>query len=153
MPEKEVAYFEVFHEVTRAVLSVLNVEMVLHLIAERIVSSLDIKASALMLLDEQTHRLELVASHHLSKEYLEKGPLYADRSIADALGGRPVLVENAAADDRVQYREEASEEGIASILSVPMVMRGRVIGVLRIYTSQSRPPCRVSRQGHLEWWD
>jgi signal transduction protein with GAF and PtsI domain len=92
MPEKEVAYFEVFHEVTRAVLSVLNVEMVLHLIAERIVSSLDIKASALMLLDEQTHRLELVASHHLSKEYLEKGPLYADRSIADALGGRPVLV-------------------------------------------------------------
>jgi signal transduction protein with GAF and PtsI domain len=138
MPEKEVAYLQVFHEVTRAVLSVLNVEMVIHLIAERIVWSLDIKASALMLLDEQTHQLELVASHGLSQKYLEKGPLYAGKSIADALGGRPVLVEDAAADDRVQYREEATEEGIASILSVPMVMRGRVIGVLRIYTSQSR---------------
>jgi len=138
MPEKEVAYFQVFHEVTRAVLSVLNVEVVLHLIARGIVSSLDIKASALMLLDENTHRLELVASHGLNQKYLRKGPLYADRSIADVLRGEPVLVENAPADDRLQYREEAREEGIASILSVPMMMRGRVIGVLRIYTAEPR---------------
>ncbi len=138
MPEKEVAYFQVFHEVTRAVLSVLNVEVVLHLIARGIVSSLDIKASALMLLDENTHRMELVASHRLSQKYLRKGPLYADRSIADVLRGEPVLVENAPADDRVQYREEAREEGIASILSVPMMMRGLVIGVLRIYTTEPR---------------
>ena len=138
MPEKKVEYFEVFHGVIRAVLSVLHVETVLHLIAEGVVSSLDIKASALMLLNENTQRLELAASHRLSAKYLEKGPLYADRSIADALRGRPVLVENAPADDRVQYREEAREEGIASILSVPMVMREQVIGVLRIYTSEPR---------------
>ena len=138
MPEKEVAYFQVFHEVTRAVLSVLDVELVLHLITKGIVSSLDIKASALMLLSEKSHRLELVASHGLSQKYLGKGPLYADRSIADALRDRPVLVENAPTDDRVQYREEATEEGIASILSVPMVMREQVIGVLRIYTAEPR---------------
>lgn len=138
MPEKEVDYFQVFHEVTRAVLSVLDVETVLHLITKGIVSSLDTKASALMLLSEKTHQLELVASHGLSQKYLGKGPLYADRSIADALGGRPVLVEDAPADNRVQYREEAREEGIASILSVPMEMRGRVIGVLRIYTAEPR---------------
>jgi GAF domain-containing protein len=138
MPEKEVAYFQVFHEVTRAVLSVLDVETVLHLITKRIVSSLDIKASALMLLSEKSHRLELVASHGLTQKYLGKGPLYSDRSIADALRDRPILVENARADERVQYREEAREEGIASILSVPMVMREEVIGVLRIYTAEPR---------------
>ena len=91
-----------------------------------------------MLLDESSHRLELAASQGLSQKYLEKGPLYADRSIADASRGEPVLVENAPADDRVQYRQEAREEGIASILSVPMVMRGQFIGVLRIYTSEAR---------------
>ncbi len=135
----DVQYSQVFHEVTRAVLSVLNVKAVLHLIAKRIVSPLGIKASALMLLDAETHRLELVASHRLSDKYLRKGPLDADRSIADALSGRPVLVENAATDARVQYREEAREEGVASILSVPMVIRGRVIGVLRLYTAEPRP--------------
>jgi GAF domain-containing protein len=138
MAEKEFEYFQIFHEVTRAVLSVLDVEAVLHLITKAIVSSLDIKGSTLMLLDEESHRLELVASHGLSQKYLEKGPLYADRSIADASRGKPVLVENAPADDRVQYRQEAREEGIASILSVPMVMRGQFIGVLRIYTSEPR---------------
>ena len=138
MAEKEFEYFQIFHEVTRAVLSVLDVEAVLHLITKAIVSSLDIKGSTLMLLDEKSHRLEQVASHDLSQKYLGKGPLDADRSIADASRGKPVLVENAPADERVQYRQEAREEGIASILSVPMVMREQVIGVLRIYTAEPR---------------
>ena len=138
MAEKEFEYFKTFHEVTRAFLSALNLEAVLDLITKAIVSSLDIKGSTLMLLDEKSHRLELVASHGLSQKYLEKGPLYADRSIADASRGKPVMVENAPADGRVQYGQEAREEGIASILSVPMVMRGRFIGALRIYTSEPR---------------
>ena len=138
MAEKEFEYFQIFHEVTRAVLSVLDVEAVLHLITKAIVSSLDIRGSTLMLLDEKSHRLEQVASHGLSQKYLEKGPLDADRSIADASRGKPVLVENAPADDRVQYRQQAREEGIASIISVPMVMREQVIGVLRIYTGEPR---------------
>jgi signal transduction protein with GAF and PtsI domain len=138
MEGEEVAYLQVFSEVSRAVLSVLDVEAVLGLIVERIVQPLGIKASALRLLDERTHRLELAASHGLSEEYLKKGALFADRSMADALRGRPVLVENAPADDRVQYREEARAEGIASILSVPMLVKGRIIGVLRIYTAEPR---------------
>jgi GAF domain-containing protein len=138
MAEKEFEYFQIFHEITRAILSVLHVKAVLHRITMAIVSSLDIKGSTLMLLDEKSHHLELVASHGLSQKYLEKGPLYADRSIADVSRGEPVLVENAPVDDRVQYRQEASEEGIASILSAPMVMRGQFIGVLRIYTSEPR---------------
>jgi GAF domain-containing protein len=138
MAEKEFEYFQVYHEITRAILSVLDVKAVLHLITKAVVSSLDIKGSTLMLLDEKSQHLELVASHGLSQKYLKKGPLYADRSIADASRGQPVLVENAPADDRVQYQQEAGEEGIASILSVPMVMRGRFIGVLRIYTSEPR---------------
>lgn len=138
MAEKEFEYFRIFHEVTRAVLSALDAEAVLHLITKTIVLSLDIKGSTLMLLDEKSHRFELVATYGLSQKYLEKGPLYADRSIADASRGKPVLVENAPADDRVQYRQEAREEGIVSILSVPMVMRGQFIGVLRIYTGEPR---------------
>lgn len=138
MQEEEIAYLQIFSEVSRAVLSVLDVEAVLGLIAERIVRPLGIKASALRLLDERTRRLELAASHGLTEEYLGKGALFADRSIADVLRGQPVLVENAPADDRIQYREEARAEGIASILSVPMLVKGRIIGVLRIYTAEPR---------------
>ncbi|NIQ39326.1 MAG: GAF domain-containing protein [Proteobacteria bacterium] len=138
MRGREVEYFQVFHEVSRALLSVLDSKTVLHLIAKRLVSPLDAKASALMLLDENTRRLELVAFHRLSQRYLGKGPVAADRSIADALSGRPVLVENAPEDERIQYKDEAKEEGIASILSVPMIVKGQILGVLRIYTAQPR---------------
>ncbi len=45
---------------------------------------------------------------------------------------------NAAKDPRAQYQKEAEEEGIYSIVSVPFSVKGRIIGVLRLYTSQPR---------------
>jgi GAF domain-containing protein len=39
-------------------------------------------------------------------------------------------------DPRIQYPEAAKKEGIASILSVPIFVRGEVIGAMRVYTSQ-----------------
>ena len=60
------------------------------------------------------------------------------RALLEALGGRPVAVLNAVDDDRIQYQKQAKEEGVASILSVPVLLRGEVIGVMRIYTAQPR---------------
>ena len=39
---------------------------------------------------------------------------------------------------RVQYPDEAKNEGIASIFSVPISVKGHIIGVLRIYMSEMR---------------
>ena len=64
MAEKEFEYFRIFHEITRAVLSALDAEAVLHLITKTIVLSLDIKGSTLMLLDEKSHRFELARKFH-----------------------------------------------------------------------------------------
>ena len=138
MTEKEIGYFRIFQEVARAVLSVLSVKEVLHLISKRIVVALNAKASALMLINEKTGKLEIMTSHLLSKEYLGKGPLDPEKSISETLKGEPVLVEDATTDKRIQYGEMARKEGIASILSVPMTIRGEVTGVLRIYTARQR---------------
>jgi hypothetical protein len=53
MAEKDIKYFRIFQEVARAVLSILNVEAILHLISNKVVSALDVKASALMLIDKK----------------------------------------------------------------------------------------------------
>jgi len=39
-------------------------------------------------------------------------------------------------DPRVQYPEAAQKEGVVSILSVPIYVRGEVIGAMRVYTSE-----------------
>jgi GAF domain-containing protein len=62
----------------------------------------------------------------------------ADRSLAEAMEGKTVYTPDATSDDRIQYQQEARKEGIASILSVPLPIKGRVIGVLRLYTANPR---------------
>ena len=43
---------------------------------------------------------------------------------------------DATEDDRIQYRPQAKEEGIASILSAPVMLAGDVVGVIRVYTGE-----------------
>jgi signal transduction protein with GAF and PtsI domain len=138
MTRKEIAYFRVFHEVSRAILSVLDSKEVLNLIVRRIVPAMKLKAASLRLLNERTNDLELVASHLLSKKYVNKGPLNADKSVPEVLEGRPVLITDAQNDPRIQYRKEKAEQGIASILSIPVQIHDKVIGMLRLYTSSPR---------------
>jgi len=138
MVRKEIAYFRVFHEVSRSILSVLDSKEVLRLIVKRIVPAMKLKAASLRLLNEKTNDLELAASRFLSKKYLKKGPLDADKSVPEVLEGKPVLIIDAQNDPRIQYRKEKAEEGIASVLSVPVQIYTKVIGMLRLYTSFPR---------------
>jgi len=138
MVRKEIAYFRVFHEVSRSILSVLDSKEVLRLIVRRIVPAMKLKAASLRLLNEKTNDLELAASRFLSKKYLRKGPLDADKSVPEVLEGKPVLTVDAQNDPSIQYRKEKAEEGIASVLSVPVQIYNKVIGMLRLYTATPR---------------
>jgi GAF domain-containing protein len=79
-----------------------------------------------------------VASHGLSQKYLNKGSVSAEKSIAEALRGKPVVIKDATKDSGVQYRREKEEEGIVSILCVPIKAKEEVIGVLRLYSAVPR---------------
>lgn len=138
MTTKQIAYFKIFHEVSKAILSVLDSKEVLELIVKRVVPALKLKAASLRLLNEETNDLELAASRFLSKKYLRKGPLGADKSVPEVLKGKPILILDAQNDPRIQYRKEKAEEGIASVLSVPVQIHNQVIGMLRLYTSSPR---------------
>jgi GAF domain-containing protein len=84
----------------------------------------------------QIYYLELAASTGLSEEYLNKGPVSALHSIADALEDGPIAVYDVSDDPRIQYPEDAKKEGIASILSVPVMIGDEAIGSVRAYTAE-----------------
>ena len=102
-----------------------------------------VKACSIRLINEITRELELVASKGLSEHYLKKGPLHIDKSIREALTGTPVLIADARTDPRIEYQPEKAQEGIISILSLPIIARKRVIGILRLYSEEAR---RYSRE-------
>jgi len=134
-------YFRIFFEASHAVLSARSLHETLKLLVKRSVQALRVKAGSLRLVNDKTGELELAASHLLSKRYLDKGRLHVDKSISQVMEKKVVILGNAAEDPRVEYQEAKREEGIDTILSVPVTAKGKVIGVLRLYTAK---PCAFS---------
>ena len=135
---RELQFLKGLLEVSKAVNSALDVKKVLQLLVKTAVTALEIKAAAVRLLDDKRLKMELVASYGLSDRYITKGPVGTDKSITEAMMGKAVSIYDVASDDRATYPKESLEEGIKSILSVPITLKGNVIGVMRIYTSEPR---------------
>jgi signal transduction protein with GAF and PtsI domain len=136
MIDMEKQYYKLFKDFVEIINSSINVTEVLNKIAENFVKSLNVKACTILLFDRTWKALKVRASYGLSDAYLNKGSIAADKSIAETLSGKSVMVYDLTKDPRVQYPEAAKKEGIASILSVPITVMGKIIGVLRLYTAK-----------------
>jgi len=125
-------------EVASSLNASLDLKDILQVLTANVAQALGVKAATIRLLDDDRKTLNLVASYGLSEKYLNKGPISAEKSIAEALEGKPVVVRDASLDKGVQYKEEKREEGIVSILCVPIKAKEEVIGVLRLYSATPR---------------
>ncbi|MEJ2188628.1 MAG: GAF domain-containing protein [Acidobacteriota bacterium] len=105
--------------------------------ARAVVEGFALKGCHFRLLSRDQRVLEHVASWGLSRAFLDKGPVDAERSVAEALEGRTVLVSNCLEDPRIQYPQAFADEGVASLLTVPLTSRGQVIGVMRLFNGAS----------------
>lgn len=134
MGEKQHRFAHILSETAGLVNSTTEAEAVLGKISENVARAFNAKGSSIMLLSPDRKLLLYTAAYGLTDSYIRKGPVAADRSMAAALEDQPVAVSHATEDERVQYREEAREEGILSILSVPIALgQEAVVGVLRVY--------------------
>ncbi len=131
-------YLRVFEEVTKVVSSTLRLHEVLNLIVRKLPEAMSLKAATIRLLDGSKKTLELVAAHGLSEKYLARGPVDTEENVREALQVRPVAIYDVATDPKVHYQKEALQEGIKSMLTLPIVAKGTVIGVLRLLTSVPR---------------
>jgi signal transduction protein with GAF and PtsI domain len=134
--KRQLINYETLLKVTRAISHSRNPEEVVLMTADSIKTALDVKACSVFLINRKTDELEVAASFGLSDEYINKGPVSALRSIAESLKDGPIAIYDVSDDPRIQYPDAAKKEGIASILSVPIVAAGKVSGALRIYTSE-----------------
>ena len=132
------SYYASLYEVAAVVNSTRNPESVLSSIVENVAKALAAKGCSILLLTPDRERLLHTVAYGLSDWYVRKGPISADKSISETLEGRPVAISDAITDERVQYPEQQKKEGVASILSVPMMLRDEVIGVIRAYTAEPR---------------
>ncbi len=96
------------------------------------------KGCSVRSLDEKWELLELGAAHGLSEEYLRKGPVELSKAPldGDVIRGKVVDIADCSKESCMLYPEQAAREGIMSMLCVPLRVKERIIGVLRVYGSE-----------------
>jgi len=138
MKDKAIDFLHLFQKVTKTITSTLDVEEVLELIVQKVPEVLGVDAATIRLLDSAGEKLLLAASHGLSQEYLNRGPIDAEQSVTKALAGIPVNIPDVLSYSHIQYPEAIRKEGIKSILVAPIIMKGEIGGVLRLLTKNQR---------------
>ncbi len=130
--------YKVLYGIAQKLNSNLAPQEVLQTIVESIRDAADAKGCSLMLLTTDRQQLIHSVACGLSDWYVQKGPVKVDAAIAQALEGKPVSILDATVDPLIQYKDQAKKEGVISILSLPLMRRGQVIGIVRIYTAKLR---------------
>lgn len=129
---------EALSKVANLITSGLYLEELLRLVVQVTAEVMHSKISSLMLLDPEKKELIVRATQSISEEYNKKPNIKLGEGIAGeaAEQNKPICVLNVREDSRYLNRDIAKKEGLYSLASVPLAVKGRVIGVLNCYTSR-----------------
>ena len=118
--------------------STLDLEGILQAMVERVVRTMNAKGCTLRLLNADTNRLELAAAFGVSAGYVQRGEVAHETNIQMVLTGEPVAIYDVEHDPRVDYGQQMANEGIVSLLAVPLKVDKEIIGVMRILAEVPR---------------
>jgi signal transduction histidine kinase len=124
-------------EISKAIASGLYLEDVLRLIVTVTANLMDSKICSLWIFDERDQKLKLKATQSISEEYLRERSLAMGEGVVGrvALQNQPMAILDVLKEPLYKEKELAKNEGLVSMLSVPMCIKDRVIGVINCYTS------------------
>ena len=107
-------------------------------IAHNAAAIIDADKAAIFELDEETQRLFIVAAYELGEPYVQ-----LTLAIGEGVMGtvfetrRPIIVANALDDPRLAVsRDLIHQEGYRSMLCVPLIARGNVLGGISVYSNE-----------------
>lgn len=129
-------YLELLSSISETLSSSLDIKVVLHLMTSEITHAFSLHGVTIRLLDDQSKELKLIASYGLSEKYLNKGPISAER-IQAVLKNEVEIIDDISTYD-IDYRQEREEEGIVSMLHLPITIKGKVIGLMGLYSEKKR---------------
>ena len=136
MPEIN-EYFRAVCNISRVLGTTLNQDEILALIIRSAQALIKGKAISIFLFDEETNELVHIAQEGLSPEYLRQfsrpsklGPILKREGY--------LYARDATTDPRLDNHEIKKAEGIASLLVVPIMIKGQLIGGLSLYTDTPR---------------
>ena len=131
------SYIDTLTKISRAITSDLYLEDVLKLIVTLTANVMKAKICALWLIDERTKELRIRATQAMSKEYLKERSIKLGEGIVGLVAKEkePLSIYNVLNDNRYKEKKLAKKENLVSMLSVPMMVKKKAIGVINCYTT------------------
>ncbi len=128
---------ETLSQVSATITSGRLLEEILHLLVTMTAEMMGSAICSIMLLDPEREELRIAATQSLSEVYRSKANLKLGQSISGRAlkERRPIAVLDVTKDPGYTYPDLARKEGLCSLLSVPMLVKDKPIGVINSYTA------------------
>jgi len=135
--QRKALQVETLSQVSETVASNRLIKDVLQLLVTMTAQMMNSKICSIMLLDEASGELRIAATQSLSEQYRRKPNLKIGQSISGRAvkDRRPIVVLDVSTDRDYMYPDMAKKEGLCSLVSVPMMVREKALGVINSYTS------------------
>ena len=136
--QRQITELSALAEVSETITSPRYLDEMLDVLVEMAARVMKARLCSVMLLDEVSGDLVLRATQHLGAAYRDKAPLKVGEGIAGRVAqtGQAVTVLDVTAEPAYRYAGIARQEGLCSLLCVPLSVRERVIGVFNCYTGE-----------------
>ena len=131
----------VLYESAETVATVMNLEEVSQLILEQAADILQVDHASLMLVDEEERQLSVVAARGLREDAVGKVTVSLGQGISGKVAqtGKPILIEDLDKHPEIERASRAEQE-CTSLISVPLKVRDRILGVLNVNNKTSGEP-------------
>jgi len=130
---------EVLTTISKAITSDLYLDDILKLIVTVTAKVMGSKICSLMLLNEEKNNLVIRATQAVSEAYIKKPNIRIGEGVAGRVfkENKPMVITDVKKDPRYINKDVARKERLCSLLSVPLNIKDKPIGVINCYTSKS----------------
>lgn len=132
------AYIDTLSRISKAITSDLYLGDVLKLIVTLTANVMHAKICSLWLLDEKNNELKIRATQAMSKEYLKERTLKIGEGTVGLVANKrkSLIIPDVQKESKYKEKRLAKKESLVSMLSVPMMVKNKVIGVINLYTTE-----------------
>lgn len=137
--KKKIKELSALYEVGKSITSTLRLDKVLKLITKKSAKIMNASSSSLRLLDISRQELVLQCAYGLnSHSYKTKKILKVGESIAGRVvkEGKPYIVNELRREKLYKSPHLIKQKGLRSLITVPLVQKDRIIGVLSVYNKK-----------------
>ena len=135
--EQRASQLSTLSEISRTITSDLYLEEILQLIVAMTAESMNFRICSIMLLDEKREELVIKATQSQSRAYVKKPNVKLSESVAGRAisQGKPITILDVRKTAGYQYPDIAKQEGLCSLIALPLSVKKEIIGVLNCYTA------------------